>query len=169
MDEATASTAPQSPLAAERARLRKQGYSDDEIAQILISRAVGGHQSESPAHGVMTGVASNLAAAGTYAKNFIPGLVADFVTIRDPDAVPNARGAAAVAFAVKIIVVAVIGYVVLQEFSQLRSATIRASAEACVAEQQAVLKSMPSNPEADDSYARSWRNRMAAVNHDCLD
>ncbi len=95
------------------------------------------------------------------------GCVVDFRTIRDAKASPTARSGATVSFVVKIIVVAVIGYVVLQEFSQLRSATVRARAEACAAEQDAMLKSMPGSLSGP-VYER-WANRQAQVMRDCAE
>ena len=132
--------APRRPLDAERERLRKEGHTEAEISEILIKRAVGGPQHDAPGHSPMTGVASNLAAAGSYAKNFIPGLAANAATIFDTTASGVARSSAALSFAFKIIVVAVVAYVLYLELSQLRSTTERAAADATAADAEAHAK-----------------------------
>ena len=167
MDGTDAPREPQTPLDAERERLRKQGYSETEISQILIARETGSQQSESPAHGAMTGVASNLAAGATYAKNFVPGMMADLGTVRDPKAAPDARSKATFLLAVKVIVVLVIAYVVLQEFSQLRSMTARSSAEACTARQKVLIDNMPMGSQSSPQY-RQWERRWQEFQKDCV-
>src|ERR1700744_2157467 len=86
------------PLAAERERLRKAGYTETEISQIFVAReAASQHQPNSTAHhGVMSGLASNLAAAGTYARNFIPGVIADVGKVADSQSPTAARAETAV-------------------------------------------------------------------------
>lgn len=155
------------PLDAERGRLRRAGYTDSEISQILIAREAAGNSTESTGHGVMTGVASNLAAAGSYVKNFIPGMVANITTIRDLQARKTARGEAALAFAFKIAVVAVIAYVLAQEFSQLRSLTSRAAADACNARQQLLLNTMPVDQDSGNPRYEAWLHMHHEFDEDC--
>lgn len=161
--------APQRPLDTERQRLRKQGYTDAEISQILIAREAGGQQSESPSHGVMTGVASNLAAAGSYVWNFLPGLAANIATAFNPQAPGAARGGAALSFAFKIVVVAVIAYVLAQEFSQLRSTTARAAAEACDARLKVLMDNygIPLTDAARHTRT-AWDDSYDQYKRDCV-
>lgn len=156
MDGAATPGGQGSPLDAERERLRKQGYTEAEISQIFVAREAGGQQSESPAHGAMTGVASNLAAAGAYAKNFIPGMLADFGTIQDAKAPSATRSHAAASLGFKIMAVLVIGYVLVQEFSQLRSATMRAHADACSARMKMIAETVTPDKwgEANAEYRK---------------
>ena len=161
-----------SPLDAERARLRKQGFTEAEINQILIARETGAQPAASDGHGAMTGVASNLAAAATYVRNFFPGMVADFVTMRNPAATSQARGQATVYLVFKAVVIVVIAYVVLQEFSQLQSMTSRSSAEACIARQKVVMDNLPGislggvQDTTSPQYMR-WRRLREEYNRDC--
>lgn len=153
------------PLDAERERLRKAGYTDTEISQILIARETARHSSESAGHGVMTGVASNLAAAAGYVRNFIPGIVADTKTLGNSTATAMTRSQAAGYLVLKAAVVIVIAYVVWQEFSQLQSMTARATAEACIARQKLLVDTMPMN-ESSSQY-KQWQSHYAEFHHDC--
>jgi hypothetical protein len=157
-----------SPLDAERERLRKAGYSETEISQILIAKETGAAQAAAPAgHAPLSGVASNLAAGATYARNFIPGMFANLATIRDPAATAEARGQATAALVVKAVAILVIAYVVLQEFSQLQSMTSRSSAEACAARQKVIVDTMPFN-DTHSPYYKAWAQREAEFKHDCV-
>ena len=110
-----------SPLDAERARLRKEGYTDHEISQILISRA------SAPPHamagggggqGVMTGVLSNLTAVLAHSRVLLPSFKADFAAMFDRASTPLMRVWAAVILVFKTAVVSVLAYAVYQEWQQ---------------------------------------------------
>jgi hypothetical protein len=170
-------TTPDNPAAAtldaERARLRKAGYTDAEISQIFIAREAAGRSSESTGHGVMSGVASNLAAAAGYVRNFIPSIATDIVTLRNRAAAPAARGQAAGYLVMKAVIVFVIAYVVWLEFSQLRSTTARSQAEACSARQKLLVDTMPAisftgKTNTDTPYYREWRRRHDEFDRDCV-
>jgi hypothetical protein len=161
------------PLDAERERLRKAGYTDAEVSQILIAREAASHASEPTGHGVMTGVASNLTAAAGYVRNFVPSIIADFMTLKNQAATPTARGQAAGYLVMKAAVIFVIAYVVWQEFSQLRSVTARAQAEACIARQKLIIDTMPAvglsgNTNTNTPYYQEWRRRHDEFDRDCV-
>lgn len=82
-----------SRIDAERERLRKAGFTDEEIKQILIARESGAAQGMGGGgHGVLSGVLSNLAAVMTHARNFVPSLVADLARmLKSPLAVLGAH------------------------------------------------------------------------------
>ena len=172
MDWANPTGRAATPLDTERERLRKQGYNETEISQILIAKETGAAQPAAPAgHVPMSGVASNLAAGATYARNFLPGMFANLATIRDPSATAEARGQATAALIVKAVAILIIGYVVLLEFSQLQSMTSRSSSEACSARQKLLNDSMPGRILGDNTVSdqdRQWERKYAEFRHDCL-
>jgi hypothetical protein len=73
----------------------------------------------------MSGVASNFTAAAHYIGNFVPGLFADLGLTFNPATSPFLRGQAGGRFSLKFIALAVLAYVVMLEFSQLRSGDAR--------------------------------------------
>ena len=113
-----------SPLDAERARLRQAGYTDNEISQILISRASG----SSPqavgvgvgvgGQSVLGGVLANMGALLSHARNALPNLLADFKNTFDGQAAAPARAKSLGALVVKLAIIGVIGYAVKQEWDQ---------------------------------------------------
>ncbi len=161
------------PLDAERERLRKAGYTDAEVSQILIAREAAAHSSESTGHGVMTGVASNLTAAAGYVRNFIPSIVTDIMTVKNQAATATARSQAAIYLVMKLAVAFVIAYVVRLEFIQLRSITARAQAEACSVRQKVLIDTMPVVPldgrtNTETPYYKEWRHRREEFDRDCV-
>jgi hypothetical protein len=131
-----ADTPPARPLDAERARLRAAGLTDDEISKIFVARELGAQpqQTGAPAgaagQGVMSGVLNNMNAVLAHARGVIPAIANQIVTLRDSSASASARITAGLSLTVKAALVVLFGYVVLLEFSQLRSATERAEADA---------------------------------------
>jgi tetratricopeptide (TPR) repeat protein len=118
--EGTEPPAP-SPLDAERARLRKEGFSDAEISQILIARATMTRPQTSTGgggHGMMTGVLSNLGAVLSHARVLLPTFKTDLAAIFDRATPPIARVQAAVVLVLKTAVVSVLAYAVYQEWQQ---------------------------------------------------
>ena len=116
------------PLDSERERLRKAGYTDAEVSQILIARA-----SQHPAGAgqrVMSNVLSSIIAVASYARGYIIGTKADFATLFSA-APPSARVKAGGSLVLKSVVVVVLGYAALQEWSQhIVYATQQAAADA---------------------------------------
>jgi hypothetical protein len=74
------------------------------------------------------------------------------------------------------VAVAVIAYILLQEFSQLRSATSRSTAEACLARQKLIVDTMPVGPifgrqtakDKPNPYEQEWARRDAEFQKDCV-
>lgn len=125
------------PLDAERETLRKAGYTEAEVSQILIARA-----SQQPAgatgQGVMSNVLSSLVAVGSYARTMIFSFRKDAATMFDGVATASARVGATASLAVKAIVVLVLGYAAWQEWQQhVMSATEIARSEAIIKRQHA--------------------------------
>jgi len=106
-----------SSLDAERERLRKAGYTDAEVSQILIARAA-----QQPAgaagQGVMSNVLSSIVAIGSHARALIPTFRKDVATVFDGTATASARAGATASLAVKAIVILVLGYAAWQEWNQ---------------------------------------------------
>ena len=124
------------PLDPEREQLRKAGYTDAEISQILIARA-----SQHPAgagQGVMSNVLSSILAVGSYARMVIPSFRKDVTTMFDGTVTASARVGATASLAVKAVVVLVLGYAAWQEWNQhiisnteiARQQAVKAKAEA---------------------------------------
>lgn len=105
------------PLDAEREQLRKAGYTESEISQILIARA--SQQSAGAAgQGVMSNVLSSLVAVGSFARGVVPSFKKDAATIFDNTATASARTRATASLAVKAVVVLVLSYAAWQEWQQ---------------------------------------------------
>ena len=111
-----------SPLDAEREKLRKTGYSENEISQILVARALGssGHSADAPTgQGVMSGTLSSVMAIGSYARRHgfhDPGH--DLATIFDRTALASARVVAAILLVFKVAAITVRAYAGWQEWQQ---------------------------------------------------
>ena len=119
---------PASSLDAEREQLRKAGYTDAEVSQILIARA--SQQPAGAGQGVMSNVLSSIIAVASHARGYIIGTKADFATLFGP-ASPAARVKAGGSLVVKAVIVAVLGYAALQEWYQhIVYATQQAAADA---------------------------------------
>jgi hypothetical protein len=136
-------------LDAEREALRKAGYTEAEISQILIARA-----SQQPAgaagQGVMSNVLSSIVAVASHARVLIPTFRKDMETVFNSTATVSVRAGATVSLTVKAIVVFVLGFAAWQEWKQ----HIIYSTE--IAEQQARKLS------ADAAAAEAQRRSMSA-------
>src|SRR6516225_7742681 len=97
---------PASPLDAEGERLRQQSYADHEISQILIARETGAAQAPPGAQAPPTGVLANLTAVLSHARNFLPGIKGDLITMFDRASPFGARLGAAIYLVFKVAVVA---------------------------------------------------------------
>src|SRR5580704_12848653 len=137
-------------LDAEREGLRKAGYTDAEVSQILIARA-----SQQPAsatgQGVMSNALSSILGVASHARMLIPTFRTDVVTIFDGTATASARAGATASLAVKAVVIVVLGYAAWQEWNQhIISATQIAEiqarkikAEECSARMKAIVDTVP--------------------------
>ncbi len=144
-------------LEGERDRLRKAGFSDQEISQILVARETAGQPAAvGVGSGLMTGVLNNLSAVTAHARNIIPSLKADLAHLLDSEASAAERLGAAVTLAFKAAVIAVLAYVVSLEFSQLQSMVAKTKAEACSARMKMIVDAIPMNqwPEANAQYEK---------------
>jgi hypothetical protein len=105
------------PLDAQREQLRKAGYTEAEVSQILIARA-----SQEPigatGQGVMSNVLSSIIAVASHARALTSTFRKDVVTVFDGTATPSARAGSTASLAVKTIVVLVLGYGAWQEWQQ---------------------------------------------------
>ena len=151
-------TAKPSALETERARLRKEGFSDSEISEILVARETGASSSGGLGSGVVTGVLNNLGAVTAHARNIIPGLKADLAHLLDGEASAATRLGAAVTLILKAAVIAVLAYVVSLEFSQLQSMAAKTKAEACSARMAMIANTL--SPD-------QWGKANAEYNRDC--
>ena len=165
-----------SPLDAERARLRQDGYSDVEISQILIARASGGSQQSTGAgsQGVFSNVLSSLIAVAAHARAVMPSFKKDFETIFDGAAPASSRAGASVSLAIKAVVIAVLGYAAWQEWNRhiiseteiARIQVRKLHAEECSARVKLYAEAAPLH--AGDAYALELNRRNAEFVKDCL-
>jgi hypothetical protein len=105
-------------LDAERERLRKAGYTDAEVSQILIARAASQQPAAAAGQGVMSGALSSVVAVGSHARSVIPSFRTDVATIFDGAATASARAGATASLVVKAVVILVLGYAAWQEWNQ---------------------------------------------------
>jgi hypothetical protein len=142
-----------SPLDAEREKLRKAGYNETEISQILVARALGssGPSADAPtSQGVLSGTVSSVVAIGSYARGTIFTIRNDLSTIFDAAASASARVGAAVMLIFKVAVISVLAFAGWQEWRQhIISATEIAEsqarkirAEECTARVESAAKNM---------------------------
>jgi hypothetical protein len=126
------------PLDAEREALRRSGYTEAEVSQILITRAASQQPAGAPSQGVMSNVLSSLVAVASHARAVIPSFRKDVATVFDGAATASARAGATASLAVKAVVILVLGYAAWQEWNQhIISATETARSEAIIKHQQA--------------------------------
>ncbi len=75
-----------SPLAVERERLRHVGYTEAEISQIMVARAVGGGASRSNdalPQGMLSSVLGSIVAVGGYAAGLFTAIPNDIARMFD--------------------------------------------------------------------------------------
>jgi hypothetical protein len=128
------------PLNAERETLRKAGYTEAEVSQILIARALSASQQPAGAvgQGVMSNVLCSIVAVASHARALIPAFRKDVMTAFDGAASVSARAGATASLAVKAVAVLVLGYAGWQEWNQhivyateiARQQALKAKAEA---------------------------------------
>lgn len=101
-------------LDAERVRLRKAGYTDSEVSQILIARA--SQQPAGASQGALSNVLSSIVAVASHARTVIPTFRKDVATVFDSAATVSERAGATASLAVKAVVILVLGYAAWQEW-----------------------------------------------------
>src|ERR1700683_1746020 len=108
------------PLDAEREQLRKVGYTEAEVSQILIARALNNTQQSAGAvgQGVMSNALSSIVAVASHARLLIPTFRKDAATMFDGAAAASSRAGAAAALVVKAVVVLVLGFAAWQGCNQ---------------------------------------------------
>jgi len=115
-----AGTPTPNPLDAERARLRKEGFTDHQIRQILMARkfAAPTQATGGAGQGVMTGVFSSLGAVLSHARGILPSIKTDLAKLFDRAASPPVRVKAAGYLALMAAVIVVLAYAVKQEWQR---------------------------------------------------
>ena len=152
----------------ERARLRAAGLTDAEITRIFAARGLGSPPPGSgTAAGVpqapVSGVMGNFSAIWAHARNIIPTMAAQIMTVFSTSASASARAASLLAVMVKAAFVLVFAYVVALEFSQLRAATDRARVEACQARQQSLNMNRPTFSEDSIAVKKAAEERARKI------
>src|ERR1700682_4778501 len=101
-----------SPLDAEREKLRKAGYNETEMSQILVARALGssGPAAAPTSQGVLSGTLNSVLAIGSYARGTVFTIRHDLATIFDATALASARVGAAVILVFKVAVISVLAF-----------------------------------------------------------
>jgi hypothetical protein len=126
-----------------------RSVTDDEISKIIVARALGvqsqheGAAAEAHGQAAMSGALSNFNAVMAYARGIIPAVASQIMTVRDRSATASVRLAAFLSLLVKAALLAIFGYVVSLEFTQLRLSIDRARADACIARSQNLVNTMP--------------------------
>jgi hypothetical protein len=109
--------APATPLDAERARLREDAYTDEEISKYFVERLHDARQAPAaggaPVQGAMTGVLGNASAVLSHAegKGIIPVLKADLANLSNSAAPAKSRGKSA-KLAGAAVIVAALGFAI---------------------------------------------------------
>jgi hypothetical protein len=120
-------------LDAERARLRKEGFTDHTISKILLARefAAPTQATGGAGQGVRTGVFSSLGAVLSYARGILPSIKTDLAKLFDRAASPPVRVRAAGYLALMAAVIVMLAYAVKQEWQQhIINATETAASQA---------------------------------------
>lgn len=196
----TSGAPPVRPLDVRREQLRELGHTDAEISAIILKEVpppqpqaaatgmtgAGGVAGQT---GVMSGVLNNLSVAMALATGFLPSIATDITNLLGAHSSLHQRSRAGVFLAVKLALVAVIGFAIFQEYQQhIISATITAEeqakkieAERRTAEAEAaantakakgvgsgptveeLLPSMPSHPNSRPGLGRVDDQRLEAL------
>ena len=181
----TSGAPPVRPLDVRREQLRELGHTDAEISAIILKEVpppqpqaaatgmtgAGGVAGQT---GVMSGVLNNLSVAMALATGFLPSIATDITNLLGAHSSLHQRSRAGVFLAVKLALVAVIGFAIFQEYQQhIISATITAveqakkiEAERRTAEAQAAA-SGPSDTPRGMAYRlqkfQKWKAMQAQI------
>lgn len=167
------------PLDAEREALRKAGYTEAEVSQILIARALAAaqHPSGAAGQGVMSSAISSFLGVASHARALLPTFRADVATVFDGAATAAARAGATASLVVKAVVVLVLGYAAWQEWNQhiisateiAQSQARKIRAEECSARMKAIIDTVPMNQvvEATEIVQRDCDPTYAARTAAC--
>src|SRR5216683_3903425 len=143
-----------SPLDAEREKLRKAGYNETEISQILVARAMGSSgpaaDVTTAAQGVLSNTIGSVVAIGSYARSTIFTIKHDLATIFDRTAQASGRVGAMLMLVFKLAVVSVLAFAGWQEWRQhiisateiAESQVRKIKAEECIARVESAAKNM---------------------------
>ena len=156
------------PLDAERAKLKAAGYTDAEVSQILVSKALSGSPQGSSAspQGVMSNALSSIVAIAGHARILLPTFRQDFANIFDRNVRAPTRAGSALALTLKSAVILILAYAGWQEWQQhIVSATAIADsevkkrhAEECSARMKMIVGTVDMN---------KWGPAMALYEKDC--
>ncbi len=143
------------PLAAERERLRQVGYTEAEISQIMVARAVGGGAShQALPQGMLSSVLGSLVAVGGYVAGLFTTIRHDVTTMLDASSKASARSGAFVSLLFKAVVIGVLGFAAWQEWQiHVVNAPITAAAQAQKAAAEAAVASEVAKGEAAKAAA----------------
>ena len=125
----TSGAPPVRPLDVRREQLRELGHTDAEISAIILKEVpppqpqaaatgmtgAGGVAGQT---GVMSGVLNNLSVAMALATGFLPSIATDITHLLGAHSSLHERSRAGVFLAVKLALVAVIGFAIFQEYQQ---------------------------------------------------
>jgi uncharacterized protein YecT (DUF1311 family)/uncharacterized protein YgiM (DUF1202 family) len=139
------------------------GYSDTEISQILVARALnssGPGTHTSAFQGALSNTVSSVVAIGSYARNTVFTLKNDLVVIFDHTAQASSRIGAAIMLVFKLAVISVLAFAGWQEWRQhIISATEIAEsqvrkirAEECIARVESAAKNMRASDVLNGIY-----------------
>lgn len=127
----------------ERERLRRKGLTDQDITDIFKQREIGAPAGKSYGSGVATGILNNLEAILTHAKSLIPSFKADLEHMFDTTASKAIRVSGALALAVKVCALGVLGYYLYIESIEFRARAYKTWADACISRQQNAINHTP--------------------------
>lgn len=159
------------PLDAERERLRKAGYTDAEVSQILIAR-VGAAPPPAPAgQSVLSGAVSSLVAIGAYSRGTLFSIRNDVAAMFDGTASAPVRAGATASFAVKAVVITVLGFAAWQEWNQhiisapavAEAQARKIQAEAEIARQTQINAEQRQKADATEVYYKAEITKQTAL------
>ena len=149
------------PLDTERAKLKAAGYTDAEISQILVAKALAGTTQGSPAaaQGAMSNALSSIVAIAGHARILVPSFRQDFANLFDPSVRAPARAGSALALTMKAAVILVLAYAGWQEWQQhiisateiAQSQARKVHAEECSARMKAFIDNTPVDKLFDEN------------------
>ena len=110
------------PLSGERERLRRKGFTDAEISQILIEQETGGRAPQAHHHGAQQGMLSSvvgsIVAVSGYVVSLFTSIPQDAATMLDASLQASARSRAFVSLLFKAVVIGVLSFAAWQEWQQ---------------------------------------------------
>jgi hypothetical protein len=159
------------PLDAERERLRKAGYTDADVSQILIARVGAAPPPAAAGQSVLSGAVSSLVAIGAYSRGTLFSIRNDVAAMFDGTASAPVRAGATTSFVVKAVVIAVLGFAAWQEWSQhivsapaiAEAQANKIQAEAEIARQTQINAEQRQKAEAAEVYYKAEITKQTAL------